>query len=172
MGIRSYGVGITTLEEVFLKIGKHSDEDKTTEEDEEELKRFTLDKNSRQPSDIEENVYNKMYEEYSIAEQHETGLIKPFMLNLFALMKKKLTLQIRDVRTLMIEIFFPIIFIFAGLALANFAPFSNGRMKDLTLNQFPSPSHLIYNNPSSLSGDPANFIQSNIAPSGDWDLFT
>ena len=40
LGIRSYGVGITTLEEVFLKIGHDGDEDI---EDDEELKKFTLE---------------------------------------------------------------------------------------------------------------------------------
>lgn len=34
LGISSYGVGITTLEEVFLKIGKH-------DEDEEEIEQYT-----------------------------------------------------------------------------------------------------------------------------------
>lgn len=41
LGIRSYGVGITTLEEVFLRIGRGEDEE---EEDKEEMKRFTLEK--------------------------------------------------------------------------------------------------------------------------------
>lgn len=46
MGIRSYGVGITTLEEVFLKIGRGSEED--DEEEKEELRRFTLAKKEDQ----------------------------------------------------------------------------------------------------------------------------
>jgi ATP-binding cassette subfamily A (ABC1) protein 3 len=40
LGIRSYGVGITTLEEVFLKIGKGEVND---DEDEEEMKKFALE---------------------------------------------------------------------------------------------------------------------------------
>ena len=42
MGIRSYGVGITTLEEVFLRIGKGSEEDDP--EEKQEMRRFTLSK--------------------------------------------------------------------------------------------------------------------------------
>lgn len=41
LGINSYGVGITTLEEVFLKIGRGNGEE---EDDDEELKKFNLEK--------------------------------------------------------------------------------------------------------------------------------
>jgi ATP-binding cassette subfamily A (ABC1) protein 3 len=41
LGIRSYGVGITTLEEVFLKIGKG---EKEQDDEEEEFRKFTMDK--------------------------------------------------------------------------------------------------------------------------------
>lgn len=46
LSIRSYGVGITTLEEVFLRIGKGESEKTLEEDEEEELKKFTLEKTS------------------------------------------------------------------------------------------------------------------------------
>ena len=70
------------------------------------------------------------------------------MLNLTALLKKKLLLQVRDPRTLIIEIFFPIIFIFVGLALANVKVFKDGIPRLLSPSLFPQPSHLYYNSPS------------------------
>jgi hypothetical protein len=68
------------------------------------------------------------------------------MLNLRALIKKKFLLQIRDPRTLIIEIFFPIIFIFVGLALATIKPIREGKARALSPSIFPKPSHLYYNN--------------------------
>jgi hypothetical protein len=67
------------------------------------------------------------------------------MLNLRALIKKKFLLQIRDPRTLIIEIFFPIIFIFVGLALATIKPIREGKARALSPSIFPNPSHLYFN---------------------------
>lgn len=60
-------------------------------------------------------------------------------------MKKKFLLQIRDVRTLIIEMLFPIIFIFAGLALATIKPIREGQPRLMSPSTFPAPSHLYYN---------------------------
>lgn len=54
------------------------------------------------------------------------------MTNLSALIKKKFLLQIRDPRTLVIEIVFPIIFIFAGLGLATLKFIKDGHPRLLS----------------------------------------
>ena len=129
LGIRSYGVGITTLEEVFLKIAEH-------------------------PEDIEPNLLdnsNKLLEEsavmedYSIAEQREQGSFNTFMLSLKSLLKKKWLVQVRDPRTLIIEMLFPIIFIFLGLFLATIKPIREGVPRVMSPQLFPEPSNLVYN---------------------------
>lgn len=109
--MRSYGIGITTLEEVFLRIAKDK---KDEDNDDSEMKRFTL------KSDLGSDYgkITKVLEDYSVSEQHEVGTVNVFTLNLLALMKKKILLLIRDPRNLFIEIVFPIVFIFAGLALS------------------------------------------------------
>lgn len=65
------------------------------------------------------NRNSNSIEEYSIADEHEVGYLNVFLLNLGALLKKKFYLQIREPKTFLIEILFPIIFIFAGLALSS-----------------------------------------------------
>ena len=87
----------------------------------------------------------KDLEEYSIVERHEIGVMNVFMLNLKALLKKKFLLAVRDPRTLIIDMLFPIIFIFAGLALATIKPIKEGKPRDLSPTIFPQPSHLVYN---------------------------
>lgn len=143
LGIRSYGVGITTLEEVFLRIAKDGEES----EDSVELK------DAGSPGLIKS--VDNIYEEYSIAEQHETGFFNVFFQNLSVLIKKKFFLQVRDARTLIIELLFPIIFIFAGLALATIKPIREGIPRPLSPAIMP-PSHLYYNNPIPVQGTPGS----------------
>jgi hypothetical protein len=54
-------------------------------------------------------------------------------------------MQIRDPRTLMIEMVFPIILVFGGLALATRKPFRPGVPHILTPTMMPTPSHLAFN---------------------------
>jgi hypothetical protein len=60
-----------------------------------------------------------------------------FFQNLKALLKKKFLLQIRDARTLLIEMLFPILFIFAGLALATIKPIREGIPRPLSPSIYP-----------------------------------
>jgi ATP-binding cassette subfamily A (ABC1) protein 3 len=76
LGIRSYGVGITTLEEVFLRIAKG---DETEEESD------LVQEKDGQPA-------KNQFDDYSIVEQHETGAVNVFFQNLSALLKKKFLL--------------------------------------------------------------------------------
>ena len=92
------------------------------------------------------------------------------MLNLTALLKKKLLLQVRDPRTLIIEIFFPIIFIFVGLALANVKVFKDGIPRLLSPSLFPQPSHLYYNSPSFKNEETDTFV-TDYFEKGQWDTF-
>lgn len=114
MNISSYGVGITTLEEVFLKIGEHGEED-----DEDSNGKTKEDENSDKKSKSSRDASaDRELEEYTIVDTHETGAMNVFFIQFKALLKKKLLMQFRDLRTLIIELIFPIILIIVGLALA------------------------------------------------------
>jgi hypothetical protein len=68
-----------------------------------------------------------------------------FFTNLRALLKKKFLLQIRDPRTLIIEIVFPIAFIFGGLGLSTIKFLKDGHPRLMSPTLFPSPNLLYYN---------------------------
>lgn len=74
LGIRSYGVGITTLEEVFLKIAEHP----------EELLDLDNSESAKKPLLDDSNL-----EDYSIVEEREEGTFNTFRLSLKSLLKKK-----------------------------------------------------------------------------------
>jgi hypothetical protein len=128
-------VGITTLEEVFLKIAEHPEE--------EEPKHLSIsqgDTNEKAPL-----IDDPEIESYSIMDQREQGAFSTFLLSLRSLLRKKFFLQIRDQRTLIIEMLFPIIFIFVGLFLATIKPIKEGSPRYLSPEIMPTPSHLVYN---------------------------
>jgi hypothetical protein len=59
----------------------------------------------------------------------------------------------------MIELFFPIFFIFAGLALSTIKFLRDGHPRSLSPTIFPSPNQLYYNTPVALGdGDPNSFV--------------
>lgn len=84
LNIRSYGVGITTLEEVFLKIG-HGE----IENDEEGKLLHSKLQNESNPNSIAQDLATAELEldEYSITESHETSV---FCLHFVALVKKRI----------------------------------------------------------------------------------
>lgn len=76
-------------------------------------------------------------EEYSITETHETGSVNVFWQQFKASLIKKLKMQFRQPRTLMIEMFFPIVLIVAGLALSKIAVIKTGVPREMSPSIFP-----------------------------------
>ena len=99
LGINSYGVGITTLEEVFLKIGHGQRQEQKMEE---------LRQNAK-----EQTEQTKKLNEYSIADSHERG----FCLQVGAIMRKKVLVMTRDRRSFIMDTIFPSILMAIALFL-------------------------------------------------------
>ena len=112
LDIRSYGVGITTLEEVFLKIG-HGD-------DVEEARAVKKEEDEKaDAADTAMVTVDKELEEYSNAEDSELSFFDHTM----AILRKKILVQIRDKKTLGIDTIFPVVLIIVGLGLATIKTF-------------------------------------------------
>lgn len=112
LNIRSYGVGITTLEEVFLKIG-HGD-------DVEEARAVKKEEDEKaDAADTAMVTVDKELEEYSNAEDSELSFFDHTM----AILRKKILVQIRDKKTLGIDTIFPVVLIIVGLGLATIKTF-------------------------------------------------
>lgn len=62
-------------------------------------------------------------------------------------------MQLRDQKTLLIDVLFPIILIIAGLALATIAIFTQGPTRDLSMNAlYPDIENTFYFNENALEG--------------------
>jgi ATP-binding cassette subfamily A (ABC1) protein 3 len=105
--IKSYGISVTTLEEVFLRVGRG--ENNTAEEKE---KARSSIKNSKK----EEFQENFSIEEHSINNKWE--LTK---MHFSALIKKRIITTIRAPRTLLLEVFMPSLFIVFGMWMSSFS---------------------------------------------------
>lgn len=76
-------------------------------------------------------------------------------------------MQLRDTKTLSIDVIFPIVLIIVGLALATIAIFTQGPERDLSMNVlFPGVKNTFYYNKNAFEGaqfesDPSSFMISN-----------
>jgi len=73
--------------------------------------------------------------------------------------KKKVLLQIRDPKTLMVELFFPLLLIIMGTGLASVKFFYDGAPRMMSPTIFPSPNPLVVNTNPLRGDDPSEFVQ-------------
>lgn len=130
-------MGVTTLEEVFLRIG-HGEEEQTR----------MIDNNNAADGD-EEALVKKIdaetqrLEEYSITTDAESSV---FFLHMCAIMRKKILMQVRDQKTLVVDTIFPITLIIFGMYLATIQILKSGVARDMSVTSiYPGPINLLYN---------------------------
>jgi len=84
---------------------------------------------------------------YSITTDAEESV---FFLQLCALFKKKILMQVRDQKTLGIDTIFPVLLILVGLALSTISFIKNGVSRDMSPFIYPGPFNFFYNGNSAL----------------------
>jgi len=117
LDIRSYGISVTTLEEVFLKVGHGDDTDTNKDELKESLKRQVTE---RDQSD-----------DYCVAEDHEQGVFNVFGIQLDAMIRKRVQLYKRNYKGLVVEVFIPVILVLIGFGFSKVQFFIDGPVRPL-----------------------------------------
>jgi hypothetical protein len=140
--ISSYGVSMTTLEEVFLKVETGGKEDK---KDIETLKR-------RMTSEVNHQ------EEYSMAKEQVEGVFSVFFLHFYALIVKRFILSKRNFKGFLMDILVPSLLIIAGLGLATVDFYKNSSQRILEPSLFPLDQRVIYNTNNGGGGAAADLI--------------
>ncbi|CDW85159.1 abc transporter family protein [Stylonychia lemnae] len=130
--IRSYGISVTTLEEVFLKVGHGEDPVELQKAKEVVMKQITQtpDKN----------------DDYSVAENHETGTINVFLIHLDAMIRKRIQLYKRNYNGLVVEILIPVLLVLIGLSFTRVRFLKDGPVRELKPDTFPLKQRVQYNN--------------------------
>lgn len=146
LNVSSYGVSMTTLEEVFLKV-----EGADVKEDAKAIKSI-LEKRKSILEDFE-------YEDYSISKEQISGECAIFWIHYVALFLKRLILAKRNYKEFIFNLIVPIILIVIGFGLATVQFFKDSDQRVLEPSLFPLPQRLIYNtNIQSGAGSPATLI--------------
>ena len=154
LGVSEYGVAVTTLEEVFLTVGRGDDAEKvrrgTT------VKQDAFDHSLKGEEDNPIDM-NQRIEEYSIAQEQETRACARFCGHLNAQMKKRFIIYKRNITTLFIELVIPILFVLAGLCFTLVQFFFDAPAYPLVPStQLPTPSPVYI---SSNPNNPADMTQ-------------
>ena len=142
----SYGVGITTLEEVFLSIGHGEDRGTTVEK----IRSQTADLSKLTPREI-------TLTEYSIAQHHERNFFTQF----HALARKRALVLSGDRRSFLMDFFFPIFLIWVGQYISTLELISDKYpRRDLSVYNFPQGRPLVHNlhNFNQTDGEVADFV--------------
>jgi ATP-binding cassette subfamily A (ABC1) protein 3 len=150
--IKSYGVGVTTLEEVFLRVGKDGEEENEDQPNVKEMIKKDVEELEKemeeQKRQLKENTgsYHSInhtgeieVDEYSIAERSEEDV---FWLHFWALSVKRFLVSFRQFKTSLLEIFIPILLIIAGLGMASISFFSDPPYVNLSITNFPTPNDM------------------------------
>ena len=178
--IKSYGVGVTTLEEVFLRVGRDEEESRiesvgpgsnnSKEEENNKENNETMSKHSKRSINKSDDDSNS--EEYSIAEKHEVGTFNLFWLHFGALFVKRWLISLRQVKSFLLEIIIPIILIITGLALSNSPFFKNSPSITFDSSLYPTPQNLYYSKLDTVTDDAGltKYLGHYSSLSDDWEI--
>jgi ATP-binding cassette, subfamily A (ABC1), member 3 len=146
--VSSYGVSMTTLEEVFLKV-----EGADVKEDAKIIENIR----KRRTSKLEDDDFGQ--EDYSISKEQISEGWAIFWVHYAALFLKRVILTKRNYREFIFNLIVPVILIVIGFGLATVQFFKDSDQRVLEPKLFPLPQRLIYNtNIQSGAGSPATLI--------------
>lgn len=133
LGIRSYGISVTTLEEVFLKVGHGDDSTK----DQEELAKL---KNQQETTPL-----IPTQDDYSISSQAPLPFFTLFRQHMAALFLKRWFIYRRNVRGFMTEVFVPVLLVLIGFAFTKVQYFFLQPTRTLSPALYPEPQRMTVN---------------------------
>ncbi|CAG9326092.1 unnamed protein product [Blepharisma stoltei] len=161
--LRSYGVSVTTLEEVFLRVARGDDGE--------------INKDKEKDKEKDENV--ELENDFVLSRDRLKGSL--FFIHFLTLLKKRIYWTKRDFKSLVYEIFIPIVMVIVGLGLMMIATrFPTPTKHKLTVDSYSDPQYPLYDWPDSVSaeikGDWKNYkntenANNNSLTGFDWYLF-
>ena len=138
LGVKSYGIGVTTLEEVFLKVweGKILGENDDNLTDDENINNFNYDRNSR-------------IDDYCLIDGAITGF-ELIRLQIYAMIIMRIKLIFRQWRPLIFEVFYPSLLIILGAIIMYLSTKSGTTVTDVSINDFPMKQEFFYSEDPSI----------------------
>lgn len=119
--IRSYGISVTTLEEVFLRVGEGDDNVHFKAKDEIQAKSKEFNVN----------------DDFSIAEIEDIGACATFFNHIGALFLKRFYIYRRNIKGFITEVLVPVLLVLVGFALSKVQFFVNAPNRPLEPSLYP-----------------------------------
>jgi ATP-binding cassette subfamily A (ABC1) protein 3 len=132
LDIRSYGISVTTLEEVFLRVG-HGDDTTDNLKVKDEIKN-------------QGDAKGDEYDNYSIADDHERGMCNVFFIHMGALFRKRFNIYKRNYKGLIVEILIPVLLVLIGFGFSKVQFFFSSPERVLKPDAFPLKQRIQVNN--------------------------
>lgn len=95
--------------------------------------------------DKEKEHLLKENDDYSVAENHEVGIMNVFLLNTHALFRKRFFMYKRSFKTFIVEILIPILLVILGLSFSKITFFFNSPERILSTGYYPPKQALTVN---------------------------
>ncbi|CAI2386824.1 unnamed protein product [Moneuplotes crassus] len=127
LGLKSYGIGVTTLEEVFLKVceGRQIDE----------IDDFSSKETDRMDQDISDS--------YCLLDESVSGFHLD-RLQIFAMISARLKMIFRHIRPIVFEILYPSLLIIFGALVLTLSVNASNRVTTVSMNDFPMKQEFSY----------------------------
>ena len=138
LGIEAYGISVTTLEEVFIRVSRGDDGSHARSHSiDEGPKTESVGPVSKFDSDLLNG------DDFNIAEHRIKGIL--FFSHFKALIMKRIIYSIRDLKGIVLEICLPIVFVLLGLILlTQFSVYDDQSSRLLSISHYESKQHAMY----------------------------
>jgi ATP-binding cassette subfamily A (ABC1) protein 3 len=143
LGIKSYGMTTSTLEEIFLLVAH--------EDDGEGAKLKYASESLKSGEAPPPSALDK----YSITNEPEAGAVKQFGIHFWAILWKRMLITYRNWHTLLNELLVPVILILFGFLMTKIPTFFDGPVRWFESSCYPTPQSFIINS-NRASGDGAS----------------
>lgn len=172
LGIQSYGMSVTTLEEVFIKVAEGNvirpeEVSNRVQVQRPDVQQLTVATKSANSHDLVGEVLDEEYQGHKAVEFDkidENDHLRIFLLHMEAMFQKRALYFTRDTKSWVLQYILPVIFVLAGMAVMYFAVFTRDQPsitltiddynKGISSNQLPFPySAGSYVCPSSDNGE-------------------
>lgn len=141
LNIETYGISVTTLEEVFIRVSRGDEggaHDKILERTASETKAI---ESIPSPNKFDSEMLNS--DDFNIAEHRVKGVL--FFSHFLALIEKRIIYSKRDFKGICLEICLPITFVILGLVLlTQFSIFNNQGSYILSFSKYDEPQSIVF----------------------------
>jgi len=169
LGIEAYGISVTTLEEVFIRVSRGDDGSHARSHsiDEGQPKVEYPEASDRSVDKFDSELLES--DDFNIAEHRIKGIL--FFSHFRALIVKRIIYSIRDLKGIVLEICLPIVFVLLGLILlTQFSVYEDQASRLLSISHYDSKQHVLYYINPNVTDQKGPYTSFNNAKSKYYDI--